>query len=228
MIAPLRGDRMRQPADARVDAEPLEERGQDLIERPAVDVDHREIVADDDRHDHHRHQEYGGIELPRSRAPRHEHRQHEADDQLERDGDAGEVEGAPERQPELIVGEHRLVVLEAGEAGRLERTVGAPLQQADPDRQDERDQYDQDEQRLDEHERDEAEHALGGEPPREAAHGSAARHRRAGIATLVLISAIADCHPGALSPGSILPGLPSKLRDRIPGTPTFPVRQGPG
>ena len=60
---PLRGDRMRQPADARIDAEPLQERGQDLIERPAVDVDHGEIVADDDRHDHHRHQEYGGVEL---------------------------------------------------------------------------------------------------------------------------------------------------------------------
>ena len=76
---PLRGDRMRQPADARVDAEALEEGCEDLVERPAVDVDHREIVADHDRHDHHRYQEYGGVELLRPRAPRHQHCQHEAE-----------------------------------------------------------------------------------------------------------------------------------------------------
>ncbi len=85
-----------------------------------------------------------------------------------RDRDAAEVEGAPDRQPELVVGEHGLVVLEAREAGGLERAVGAPFQQADVDRQDERDEDHQDEQALDQHERDQPEHPLGGEPFAEA------------------------------------------------------------
>src|SRR6185295_11347155 len=66
-----------------------------------------------------------------------------------------------------------LVVLKAGEASRLERAIGAPLQQTDPDCQGKGHQYDQYEQPLDDYKRNEAEHALGGEPPREPARSPA-------------------------------------------------------
>ena len=85
----------------------LEHRRQELVERPAVDVDHREIVADDDRHDHHRHQEDRGVELLRARALAHQHGEDEADHQLERDRNAAEIERAPEREPEQVAGRAR-------------------------------------------------------------------------------------------------------------------------
>ena len=92
---PLRGDGVREPADARVHAHGFGDRRQNLVEWARVDVDHRKVVASHDRHHHHGDQENGDVDTPPPELLVGQHCEKKTEEQLEHDRRSREVESPP-------------------------------------------------------------------------------------------------------------------------------------